>query len=120
MLTKWFEGATEVIPAVDVLGTEAVRLRAGSYDDVVARERDPAELARAFARAGARRIHLVDLDADSADHLPVFEPLYSRSSIMTFVLSEVLLQALTLMNSPQQRGRRAHNGLGDEMTGGDV
>jgi len=27
---------------------------------------------------------------------------------MTFVLSEVLLQALTLMNSPQQRGRRAH------------
>ena len=38
----------------------------------------------------------------------MFEPLYSRSSIMTFVLTEVLLQALTLMNSPQQRGRRAH------------
>src|SRR3990167_5833685 len=53
-------------------------------------------------------LHLVDGDADSADHLPVFEPLYSRSSVMTFVLSEVLLQALTLMNSPQQRGRRAH------------
>jgi hypothetical protein len=53
-------------------------------------------------------LHLVDPDADSADHLPVFEPLYSRSSVMTFVLSEVLLQALTLMNSPQQRGRRAH------------
>jgi len=40
--------------------------------------------------------------------LPVFEPLYSRSSVMTFALSEILLQALTLMNSPQQRGRRAH------------
>ncbi|MBM3644156.1 MAG: hypothetical protein FJX02_07425 [Alphaproteobacteria bacterium] len=53
-------------------------------------------------------LHLVDADADSADHLPVFEPLYSRSAVMTFVLSEVLLQALTLMNSPQQRGRRAH------------
>jgi hypothetical protein len=53
-------------------------------------------------------LHLVEPEADSADHLPVFEPLYSRSSIMTFVLSEVLLQALTLMNSPQQRGRRAH------------
>jgi hypothetical protein len=53
-------------------------------------------------------LHLVDADADSADHLPVFEPLYSRSSIMTFVLTEILLQALTLMNSPQQRGRRAH------------
>ncbi len=55
-----------------------------------------------------RALHLVEPEADSADHLPVFEPLYSRSSIMTFVLSEVLLQALTLMNSPQQRGRRAH------------
>ena len=53
-------------------------------------------------------LHLVEPEADTADHLPVFEPLYSRSSIMTFVLSEVLLQALTLMNSPQQRGRRAH------------
>ena len=53
-------------------------------------------------------LHLVEPEADSADHLPVFEPLYSRSSIMTFSLSEILLQALTLMNSPQQRGRRAH------------
>src|SRR6478735_3223360 len=53
-------------------------------------------------------LHLVEPEADSADHLPVFEPLYSRSSIMTFVLTEILLQALTLMNSPQQRGRRAH------------
>jgi hypothetical protein len=53
-------------------------------------------------------LHLVEPEADSADHLPVFEPLYSRSSIMTFSLTEVLLQALTLMNSPQQRGRRAH------------
>jgi len=53
-------------------------------------------------------LHLVAPEADSADHLPVFEPLYSRSSVMTFALSEILLQALTLMNSPQQRGRRAH------------
>jgi hypothetical protein len=53
-------------------------------------------------------LHLVEPEADGADHLPVFEPLYSRSSIMTFALTEVLLQALTLMNSPQQRGRRAH------------
>src|SRR5205814_4443042 len=53
-------------------------------------------------------LHLVEPDGDSAERLPVFEPLYSRSSIMTFVLTEVLLQALTLMNSPQQRGRRAH------------
>src|SRR3954452_22115298 len=53
---------TQVIPAVDVLGTEAVRLRRGEYDDVTLRRPDPAQLAARFAAAGARRIHLVDLD----------------------------------------------------------
>src|SRR3954453_18515782 len=53
---------TQVIPAVDVLGTEAVRLRRGEYDDVTLRRPDPAELAARFAAAGAGRIHLVDLD----------------------------------------------------------
>ncbi len=58
----WFEGTIEVIPAVDVLGAEAVRLHRGDYDAVVERADDPIELARRWAAAGARRIHLVDLD----------------------------------------------------------
>jgi phosphoribosylformimino-5-aminoimidazole carboxamide ribotide isomerase len=62
MLERWLEAAIEVIPAVDVLGEGAVRLRQGAYDDVVERAGDPVALARAFAAAGARRIHLVDLD----------------------------------------------------------
>src|SRR6476661_5509913 len=62
MLEEWFEAAIEVIPAVDVLGEGAVRLHQGAYDEVVVRAGDPVELARAFAEAGARRIHLVDLD----------------------------------------------------------
>jgi phosphoribosylformimino-5-aminoimidazole carboxamide ribotide isomerase len=62
MLERWLEAAIEVIPAVDVLGQGAVRLHQGAYDDVVERAGDPVELARAFAAAGARRIHLVDLD----------------------------------------------------------
>jgi phosphoribosylformimino-5-aminoimidazole carboxamide ribotide isomerase len=52
----------EVIPAVDVLGEEAVRLRRGDYGEVVLRGRDPVDLARNFAAAGAAWIHLVDLD----------------------------------------------------------
>jgi len=51
-----------VIPAVDVLGVEAVRLGQGDYDDVVERADDPIALARRFADEGAARIHLVDLD----------------------------------------------------------
>ena len=58
----WFDGPIEVIPAVDVLGEEAVRLHQGDYDAVVERADDPVALARRWADAGARRIHLVDLD----------------------------------------------------------
>jgi phosphoribosylformimino-5-aminoimidazole carboxamide ribotide isomerase len=61
-LAAWFASSIEVIPAVDVLGADAVRLRRGVYDDVVERPGDPLALAAAFAGAGARRIHLVDLD----------------------------------------------------------
>jgi phosphoribosylformimino-5-aminoimidazole carboxamide ribotide isomerase len=58
----WFDCAIEVIPAVDVLGDEAVRLEQGSYDSVVERGADPVTLALRWTEAGARRIHLVDLD----------------------------------------------------------
>ena len=58
----WFDGPIEVIPAVDVLGEEAVRLHQGDYDAVVERADDPLALAERWAAAGARRIHLVDLD----------------------------------------------------------
>ena len=62
MDTMWFEGPIEVIPAVDVLGEQAVRLHQGDYDSIVERAEAPLELARRWAAAGARRIHLVDLD----------------------------------------------------------
>lgn len=58
----WFTGPIDVIPAVDVLGEEAVRLRRGAYDDIVERAADPVELARRWCEAGAGRIHLIDLD----------------------------------------------------------
>ncbi len=58
----WFAGPIEVIPAVDVLGEEAVRLHRGDYGEVIERAADPRALAARWAAAGARRIHLVDLD----------------------------------------------------------
>ena len=62
----WFELPLEVIPAVDVLGAEAVRLRRGDYNAVVERADQPAELAARWVAAGARRVHLVDLDGARA------------------------------------------------------
>jgi phosphoribosylformimino-5-aminoimidazole carboxamide ribotide isomerase len=58
----WFELAIEVIPAVDVLGDESVRLERGDYDRVVERAHEPVALARRWVDAGAQRVHLVDLD----------------------------------------------------------
>ena len=58
----WFDCPIEVIPAVDVLGAETVRLKQGDFETVVKRGGGPAGAARRLAAAGARRIHLVDLD----------------------------------------------------------
>lgn len=51
-----------MIPAVDVLEGRAVRLREGMRERIAIEGGDPAELAARFAREGARRLHLVDLD----------------------------------------------------------
>ena len=65
----WFDLEIEVIPAVDVLGDEAVRLNRGRYDEVVERTNDPVALAGHWIDAGARRIHLVDLDGARSGRL---------------------------------------------------
>ena len=59
----------QVLPAVDVLGDETVRLDQGSYDRVTVRAGDPAERVRAFAEAGARLLHVVDLDGARAGRI---------------------------------------------------
>ena len=48
----WFEQPIEVIPAVDVLGVEAVRLHQGDYEAVVERAGEPVRAGRALGRGG--------------------------------------------------------------------
>jgi phosphoribosylformimino-5-aminoimidazole carboxamide ribotide isomerase len=55
----------QVIPAIDLLGREAVRLEQGDYARVT-EYGEPTELAARFAAAGARWIHVVDLDGARA------------------------------------------------------
>jgi phosphoribosylformimino-5-aminoimidazole carboxamide ribotide isomerase len=52
----------EILPAIDLRGGRVVRLRQGDFDLETAFSDDPAEVARTFAAAGARWIHVVDLD----------------------------------------------------------
>lgn len=52
-----------IIPAIDILGGECVRLYQGDYSQVTVYDKDPINAAREFENAGAQRIHIVDLDA---------------------------------------------------------
>lgn len=52
----------ELLPAIDILGGKVVRLAKGDYDAVTIYNDDPVAQAREFERAGARWIHVVDLD----------------------------------------------------------
>jgi phosphoribosylformimino-5-aminoimidazole carboxamide ribotide isomerase len=49
-------------PAIDLKGGQCVRLRRGDMDQATVYNPDPAAQARAFAAAGFRWIHVVDLD----------------------------------------------------------
>jgi phosphoribosylformimino-5-aminoimidazole carboxamide ribotide isomerase len=51
----------ELIPAIDLLGEKAVRLRQGRYDQVTVYHADPAALAGAWS-AVVDRLHVVDLE----------------------------------------------------------
>jgi phosphoribosylformimino-5-aminoimidazole carboxamide ribotide isomerase len=66
MLTR---NTYEVIPAVDLLGEDAVRLERGAFDRVVVRDGDPGALVERFVGAGAHRIHLVDLEGARSGRL---------------------------------------------------
>jgi len=52
----------EIIPAIDLLGGKAVRLRRGDYQSQMQVADDPVQTAAGFAADGATCLHIVDLD----------------------------------------------------------
>jgi phosphoribosylformimino-5-aminoimidazole carboxamide ribotide isomerase len=55
-----------VIPAIDLMGGEVVRLEKGDFATKTVYARRPADKASEFASAGARLLHVVDLDGARA------------------------------------------------------
>ena len=51
-----------ILPAIDLLGGNCVRLVRGAYDTASKVAADALETARAFQKAGAEYLHMVDLD----------------------------------------------------------
>jgi phosphoribosylformimino-5-aminoimidazole carboxamide ribotide isomerase len=52
----------QIIPAIDLLDGQCVRLHQGDYDQVTRFSDDPVAQALAWQHQGAERLHLVDLD----------------------------------------------------------
>ena len=52
-----------VIPAIDIIDGQCVRLKQGDFDRQTTYKKDPVELAIEYERSGASHIHIVDLDA---------------------------------------------------------
>lgn len=52
----------KIYPAIDLAGGEVVRLRQGRFDAKTVYGADPVAVARRYREAGARRMHVVDLD----------------------------------------------------------
>lgn len=52
----------EIIPAIDLVGGECVRLLQGDYEKQITYGRNPVEQALRFQSAGFKRLHIVDLE----------------------------------------------------------
>ncbi len=70
----------EIWPAIDLRHGRPVRLRQGDYDQQTIFGDDPVVFARRWQAAGAKRLHLVDLDAARGD-----DPVANREAVAAMV-----------------------------------
>jgi phosphoribosylformimino-5-aminoimidazole carboxamide ribotide isomerase len=56
----------EIIPAIDIIDGECVRLKKGNFLDKTVYHDDPVKVAMTFRDNGFKRLHLVDLDGTKA------------------------------------------------------
>ena len=59
----------ELIPAIDIINGQCVRLTKGDYDQKTVYRDSPAEVAREFEALGFQRLHVVDLDGAKSKHI---------------------------------------------------
>lgn len=74
-----------VIPAIDIIGGECVRLTQGDYNEATRYFSDPLDAAKSFEEAGFTRLHLVDLDGakdENCRNIAVLEKIASNTSLV--------------------------------------
>jgi len=66
-----------IIPAIDIIDGQCVRLTKGDYDTKKVYNENPVEVAKAFEGAGIEHLHVVDLDGAKASHIVNYKVLES-------------------------------------------
>lgn len=61
--------AIELIPAIDIINGQCVRLTKGDYNQKTIYRNSPAEVAKEFEGLGFKRLHVVDLDGAKSKHV---------------------------------------------------
>lgn len=59
----------ELIPAIDIINGQCVRLTKGNYDQKTVYSDSPAKVAAEFEAIGFKRLHVVDLDGAKSKHI---------------------------------------------------
>ena len=59
----------ELIPAIDIIDGQCVRLTKGDYDQKTVYRDSPTEVAKEFEALGFKRLHVVDLDGAKSKHI---------------------------------------------------
>ena len=74
----------DILPAIDLIGGKCVRLLQGDYAQQIDYSGDPVGVAREFERAGARWLHVVDLDGAKVGrpcNLPTIRRILAETSL---------------------------------------
>lgn len=71
-----------IIPAIDLLGGQAVRLYKGDYEQKTMYSDNPVRLAQKFKAMGAQLLHIVDLDGAKTGENPNFETIKKIAEII--------------------------------------
>lgn len=77
-----------IFPAIDLVGGKAVRLFKGDYAQMTVYNENPLEVAKAFEAAGAKFIHLVDLEAAKSgipQNLPTIQKIVENTNLFVEV-----------------------------------
>ncbi len=74
----------QIIPAIDIINGQCVRLTQGDYDQKKVYDKDPVEMAKKYQDEGFQRLHVVDLDgakSGAPKHLALVEQMAAKTNL---------------------------------------